>query len=95
MRQPKRKLPLPELTAEQAEQIIAYLKANYDDDSLDWDNYCCTSEVAPDAYQLAVDTFAKAYGVFKEEKCDSCYQEETDGHCTNKDCEAYEDPEDE
>jgi hypothetical protein len=79
--------PLPELTAEQAQQIVDYLNANYDDSGLDWDNFCCTSDVAPDAYQLAVNTFAKAYGIFKEEKCYSCDKEQTNGKCTNTKCE--------
>jgi hypothetical protein len=82
----KKKMPLPELTAEQAQQIVDFLNANYDDSGLDWDNYCCTSDVAPDAFNLAVITFAKAYGIFKEAKCDECDKEQTDGHCTNTAC---------
>jgi FtsZ-interacting cell division protein YlmF len=82
----KKNIELPELTPEQAQAIVDYLHANYDDSSLDWDNYCCTSDVAPDAYNLAINTFAKAYKIFKEENCDECGKEQTDGKCTNTAC---------
>lgn len=82
----KKKIELPELTPEQAQAVVDYLHANYDDSDLDWDNYCCTSDVAPDAYNLAVNTFAKAYGIFKEETCDECNKEQTNGRCTNPAC---------
>lgn len=86
----KKKVELPELpklTPEQAQAIVDYLNANYDDSALDWDNYCCTSDVAPDAYELAVNVFAKAYGIFEEENCGECNKVETDGRCTNIHCE--------
>jgi hypothetical protein len=35
---------------------------------------------------LAVDVFAKAYGIFQEKECDECGQKETDGKCTNPTC---------
>jgi hypothetical protein len=82
----KKKIILPELTPEQAQAIVDYLHANYDDSSLDWENYCCTSDVAPDAYRLAIKVFEKAYNIFKEDNCDECNKEQTNGHCTNTAC---------
>jgi hypothetical protein len=83
----KKKIELPELTPEQAQALCDYLNENYDDGELDWDNYCCTSDVAPDAFNLAVNLIRKAYGIFKEDDCDECGKPETNGKCTNTACE--------
>ena len=82
----KKNIELPPLTPEQAHAIVDYLNANYDDSDLDWDNYCCTSDVAPDAYRLAINTFAKAYNIYKEADCDECGKPQTNGKCTNTAC---------
>ena len=74
-----KKIELPPLTPEQAQAIVDYLNANYCDDDLVWDKYLCTSDVATDAYDLAVDVFAKAYGIFKEKDFPDCDKPETNG----------------
>jgi hypothetical protein len=83
---PKKKIELPELTPEQAQALVDYLNENYDDSGLPWDDYCCTSDVAPDAFNLAVKLIQKAYGIYKEEACDECNEMQTDGKCTNPSC---------
>ena len=87
----KKNIELPKLTPEQAQAIVDYLHANYDDSGLDWGNFCCTSDIAPDAYNLAVNTFAKAYGIFKEEECDDCGKEKVNGRCENMACPECDD----
>ena len=54
---------LPELTKEQARNLIKFIALNYDESDIDYENYCCPEDGISDGHNIALNTLRKAYDV--------------------------------
>jgi hypothetical protein len=68
---------LPPLTPEQVENLIQFIRVNYDEGSLDMD-YCCAEYGVGDGFNMALNVIKKGYGLIPEVDEDTDEEDEED-----------------